>query len=144
VHDRMTRKLLFVEDDEDDVFLIGRACKAAGVNALTEFQPNGKAASEHLANSLPVGGSLPQLIFLDLNMPVMGGLEFLRWLRRQPLLEYIPVVVLTTSENPDDLKAAYTARANAYVVKPANPSLWAEVLRCATEFWLVHNRVQFS
>jgi two-component system, response regulator len=118
----MSPTVLFVEDDADDVFLIQRACKSAQHDDPKEYLPNGKAAVDYLSQTVAQGRSLPRLIFLDLNMPLMGGLEFLSWLRNQPLLRNIPVVVLTTSVNPQDLATAYRSGANAYLVKPSSIS----------------------
>ena len=135
----MNHKILFVEDDQDDVFLIERACKTAGLDERRGFLHDGKAAVDYLAEAM--GGSLPALIFLDLNMPLMGGLEFLRWMRAEVSFENIPVLVLTTSENPQDIKSAYQAGANAYLVKPTAIAEFAKMIGCATQFWLDFNRM---
>lgn len=139
----MDTKIVFVEDDEDDIFLIDRACKAAGIDDERDFFTNGRAALNHLSNAATPESKTTavSLIFLDLNMPVMAGLEFLRWLRNQSALRHIPVVVLTSSENPQDLKSAYDAGANAYLVKPADLSQLTKMLGCATRFWLRYNRM---
>lgn len=135
----MEPKILFVEDDPDDVFLIERAWKTVGMAVPLAFQSTGRAAIDFL--SAPANPrERPRVIFLDLNMPVMGGLDFLRWLRKQPLFQHLPVIILTTSVNPQDIKAAYEAGANAFLVKPTSVAQFAEMLSCAARFWLHLNR----
>jgi CheY-like chemotaxis protein len=137
----MNQHVLFVEDDADDVFLIERAWKKAGLdNHATNFASNGKEAIEYLSQSASTT-SRPQVIFLDLNMPLMGGLEFLSWLRSQPHLETIPVVVLTTSANPADISAAYNNGTNAYVIKPSAIADFSALFRSAADFWLGFNKL---
>lgn len=135
-----TVKVLFVEDDEDDIFLLQRACDKAGLKEPKEFLPNGQVAADYLTDHAEVPRKL-RLIFLDLNMPLMGGLEFLNWLRQQPALAGIPVVVLTSSENPQDMRSAYELGANAYLVKPSSVAALTQLLATAQQFWLGYNRV---
>jgi CheY-like chemotaxis protein len=84
--------------------------------------------------------SLPKLIFLDLNMPLMNGLEFLQWRSQRPELQTIPVIVLTSSENPQDVIDAYRLGANAYLVKPMSVTELSSLLKSIQAFWLTHNR----
>jgi len=139
----MNGKALFIEDDEDDVFLIKRAWEMAAIKQPKEFLPNGKAAVEYLSQVSHDGPGecIPSVIFLDLNMPLMGGLEFLRWLREERGHREIPVVILTSSENPKDIAAAYETGANGYVVKPSTIPELVEMFECAAKFWLRFNRL---
>jgi two-component system, response regulator len=135
--------ILLVEDDEDDVFLIRRACETAGIAGEITSAENGKAAVtflEALSASPGAAQKSPEFIFLDLNMPVMNGLDFLRWLRSQARWRKLPVLVLTTSEDPRDISAAYELGANAYLVKPNSLADFAEMLRAVGSFWLRFNR----
>lgn len=136
----MKRHVLFVEDDSDDVFLIERAWKNAALANQIHFSSNGKEAIDYISALLNAPPSLPAVIFLDLNMPLMGGLGALQVLRAQPALQTTPIIILTTSENPSDLDAAYKAGANAYVVKPSGLSDFAEMLSSAAGFWLKYNK----
>ncbi|HEY0433710.1 MAG TPA: response regulator [Chitinophagaceae bacterium] len=135
----MSGHILFVEDDSDDVFLIQHAAKNAGLTQRLHFSANGKEAVEYLLPLVNSPALLPSLIFLDLNMPLMGGLEFLNWMRSQAALQTIPVIILTTSENPADIAAAYKAGANAFLVKPSVISELANMLIRATTLWLKDN-----
>lgn len=138
------RTVLVVEDDKDDIFLLQHASKKAGMTGRMTFAENGKHAVELLQalQAQPVAGShAPELILLDLNMPVMNGLDFLRWLRNEPAWKKVPVIILTTSEDPRDVSSAYELGANAYTVKPNNPSELSDILKAVQHFWLTYNRV---
>jgi CheY-like chemotaxis protein len=140
----MYRSLLFVEDDEDDIFAIKRILGRMDVRASDHSERNGKAAVEYLNSIVSADNAhatqFPHLIFLDLNMPLMNGLEFLRWLRSQPNMSTIPVVVLTSSANPSDIQLAYQSGANAYLVKPTSSEKFSNLLSAAQSFWLEHNQ----
>lgn len=131
--------LLHVEDDPDDALLIGRALERAGVTAAVRVVENGEQAIEYLLRGRK-DKPLPGLILLDLNTPLMNGHEFLRWLRKQPGLCRIPVIVLTSSSAQTDIGAAYDAGTNAYLVKPLGHTEMVEMLRDAHAFWFTWNR----
>ena len=78
----------------------------------------------------------PDLILLDLNMPRMGGLEFLQELQAEPELTRAPVIVLTTSASDEDIISAYSLNANCYITKPADFTAFAEIIRTIATFWL--------
>jgi CheY-like chemotaxis protein len=134
-------EILFVEDDEDDVLLLQHACKKAGILEQFTFFENGRRAVDALSIKLESGSKEidPMLIFLDLNMPEMNGFEFLRWLRAQGRAGSIPVVILSTSENPADISLAYNLGANAYLVKSNTISELTEMISAARAFWLRYN-----
>lgn len=139
----MNRHLLFIEDDEDDIYIIRNTLEREGISANTHFVQNGKMAVEYLeilTNDTSSSRSLPMLIFLDLNMPLMNGMEFLQWRRQQPALQTIPVLVLTSSNSPKDISDAYSLGANAYLVKPMSVAELSSLLKSVQDFWLTHNR----
>jgi CheY-like chemotaxis protein len=140
----MTQTLLCVEDDSDDVFFIERACDQAGLRDAVRFAGNGKAAVDYLEGAGAFQdrkqNPLPHVILLDLNMPLMNGFQFLQWIRSQALFRHIPVIVLTSSESPQNVRDAYAHGANAYVVKPSVPKALGEVFLAVKAFWLAFNR----
>jgi CheY-like chemotaxis protein len=136
--------ILYVEDEETDVLLLQHAFSRAGITTLLKTVKDGKAAMEYLAGDGPFGDRrlypLPELVLLDLNLPYWSGFEVLKWIRQQPHLCRLPVVVFTSSSRPDDVARAYDAGANGYLVKPnALEDLKAQVL-ALRDFWLLHNQ----
>jgi len=79
---------------------------------------------------------LPELVLLDLKMPQVNGLEVLRWIRSQPGLRRLPVIVLTGSLLPEDTQRAYEAGANSYLVKPLDFNGMMETMKNMADFWL--------
>jgi CheY-like chemotaxis protein len=136
--------MLLVEDNEDDVFLMLRALKCAGVDRPLRVVTDGRQAIDYLSgngehadrSSSPV----PGLIFLDIKMPQVSGIEVLRWLRGEPGLRRIPVIVLTSSNHPDDVRESYELGANSYVVKPASYEQLLAFAKAFKEYWLGCNR----
>ncbi len=129
--------ILLVEDDEVDVMNVQRALKknaatatlhraANGIEALAMLRTNNKITTEN-------NGRL--LILLDLNMPKMGGLEFLKELRADPALCHLPVVVLTTSMQDHDLATAYQYNVAGYIIKPMTFSSFVETIDVLNRYW---------
>lgn len=87
-----------------------------------------------------VGFPLPCLLLLDLNLPKKSGLEVLKWIRNEPAVSTLPVIVLTSSLQDADVHRAYVQGANAYLVKPSAPGDLVRMAATIREFWLVHNR----
>ena len=81
---------------------------------------------------------MPSLILLDLKLPFVTGLDVLKWIHQQPGLEPI-VVILSSSQEERDIAAAYLQGANAYLVKPAEPSKLQGMMKAVNDFWLVQN-----
>ena len=110
---------LLVEDDEVDVKNVQRAFKKNNIKNPLFIAGNGEEALERLrGNSNPPLIPTPQVILLDLNMPKMGGLEFLQELRKDPRLKSLSVFVLTTSDEEKDKIAAYNFNIAGYILKP--------------------------
>ena len=78
---------------------------------------------------------------LDLKMPFVNGLEVLEWARAQPALRFVPMVVLTSSEQEADIEAAYRLGAASFLVKPSQPDALGELVRVIDAYWLKHNRL---
>lgn len=134
------RTVLLVEDNDDDVFFMQRAVAAAGIADRLMVVPDGQAAIDYLAGEGEfrdrAGNPLPYLVLLDLKLPRRPGLEVLAWLRSQPSLSGVLVLVLTSSREESDVRNSYRLGANAYLVKPGNGAELAELLRRVKAFWL--------
>lgn len=109
--------LLLVEDDEVDVELIERALRTAGPRFHLSVAPNGVEALKQLRHGNGYSVEDPRLILLDLNMPLMNGLDFLRSLRGDPQLHHNIVFVLTSSNLDADKLAAYEQNVAGYLLK---------------------------
>lgn len=131
--------ILLVEDDEVDVMNVQRALKknnitsplyraANGIEALTMLRSNQVLTTDPLRRLL---------ILLDLNMPKMGGLEFLKELRADPTLRHLPVVILSTSKQDDDLATAYEYNVAGYILKPVTFSNFVETINVLNRYWLL-------
>ncbi|WP_328461033.1 response regulator [Streptomyces sp. NBC_00448] len=125
--------VLLVEDDAADALLIEEAMNDKGMVRSIARATDGITALEYLRSP---DNPRPDLIVLDLNMPRMNGRELLGVLKDDPQLGPIPVVVLTTSSTPDDITAAYSRHANAYVTKPVNLDDFLQAVRRIDEFFL--------
>ena len=129
--------ILLVEDNEDDVILVLRALRKAGVSAPVEVMRDGEEAIRHL-NGIDAG-TLPTLVLLDLKLPRRNGHEVLEWIRAHPRLAMLPVVILTTSAEQIDVRRAYELGANSYLRKPGNPQETIDLLRSIGLYWLTFN-----
>jgi CheY-like chemotaxis protein len=135
--------VLLIEDEKSDVILISEAFERAGVqNPIVSVSDGDKA----LALLEGVGEykdrtkyPLPAFILLDLKLPGMHGLQLLKWIRSKKDLRLIPVVVLTNSADPTDIKSAYEAGANSYLLKPGDRKEIWRVVELIQNYWLAHN-----
>jgi hypothetical protein len=136
--DKMVNVLL-VEDDEVDVMNVRRAFKKNNVVNPLFVAGNGMEALEMLrSNGHPA--KVPKdrrLVLLDLNMPKMGGIEFLRELRGDPELRTTPVVVLTTSNEERDRIEAYNLNVAGYILKPVTLSSFMETMATLNKYWML-------
>jgi two-component system response regulator len=133
------RDILLVEDNPDDVALTLRALHRNNITNEVIVAHDGAEAIERL---LPCGStqvSAPCLILLDLNLPKIDGLEVLRRIRSDGRTRFIPVVVLTSSKEQDDVLSSYRNGANAYVRKPVRFSEFVEAVKALGMFWLLLN-----
>ena len=111
--------ILLVEDDRVDIMTVQRALKKIDVsNPLCVARTGVEALGMLRGDGFPKIEPMPSLILLDLNLPQMGGIEFLKELRADPLLRSLPVIVLTSSNEPGDRAAAFEYEVDDYIVKP--------------------------
>ena len=132
-NDTRLLNILLVEDDEVDVMNVRRAFQKNHIANPLFVAANGVEALELLR-----GGSVPRerrMVLLDLNMPQMNGIEFLRELRRDPELHVTPVVVLTTSNDERDRIEAYGLNVAGYLLKPVTFSNFCEVMATLNKYW---------
>ncbi|MDQ3308550.1 MAG: response regulator [Gemmatimonadota bacterium] len=130
--DKMLNVLL-VEDDEVDVMNVRRAFKKNNITNPLYLAGNGLEGLEMLRNNdIPEGR---RLILLDLNMPKMNGIEFLRELRADPTLSPTPVVVLTTSNDDRDRVEAYNLNVAGYILKPVTFGNFVEAMATLNKYW---------
>lgn len=137
------KTILLVEDNQDDVELTRLAFAESRVaNDLVVVRDGQEALDYLFANGKYAGACVrPQLILLDLNIPKVDGLEVLRRIRADELTKLLPVVVLTTSKEEQDLLDSYSLGANSYIQKPVDFTRFTEAVRHLGLYWLVLNEV---
>jgi chemotaxis family two-component system response regulator Rcp1 len=129
--------VLLVEDNEDDVELTLEALKESRLRVQIDVVHDGLSAMAFLRREGKFSGKpRPDLILLDLNLPLMDGREVLKEIREDPGLTDIPVVVLTTSEDEGDILKSYKLHANCYISKPVDFADFTEIIRQIEGFWL--------
>ena len=135
--------ILLVEDNEHDVFFMKRAFKTAEVSNTLQVVGDGQEAVDYLAGVGSYGDRhqfpLPCVILLDLKLPRKSGLDVLSWMRQQPELRFIVVIVLTTSREQNDIVTSYQLGANAFLVKPNDVLQLIEIVKAIKRFWLEFN-----
>ncbi len=136
-------KILLVEDNRDDVLLTIRALEKAnivnhvdvakdGIEALEYLRGEGKFSNRDTAEQ-------PAIILLDLKMPRMGGLDFLRTIRGEEKFRLLPTVILTSSREEQDIIESYRLGANSYIQKPVDFDQFVKAVQTLGLYWLVFN-----
>jgi CheY-like chemotaxis protein len=130
-------EILLVEDNPGDVRLIQEALRDGKVWNNPHVVSDGEAALDFVYRRGPyVDKPRPDLVLLDLNLPKKDGREVLAVIKSDPDLRRIPVVVLTTSKEEEDVLRAYNLAANCYVAKPVEFDEFMKVIRMIEDFWL--------
>ncbi|MDP9798770.1 CheY-like chemotaxis protein [Catenuloplanes nepalensis] len=129
--------IMVVEDSDEDVEAIGRAIGRSHPDLRLEFV---RSSADVLPRLTADGARRPGMILLDLNMPGESGLDVLRRLRAHPGLASLTVVVFTSSEDPAEADACYSAGADSYIYKPINFALFQTVLRQTLDYWRAKTR----
>jgi two-component system response regulator len=138
--DQKSVDILLVEDNPDHVELIVKALRNNNVLNEVHLVASGEEAIDFLyQRGAYVDAAPPGLILLDIKLPGMDGIEFLRRIKADPKLKRIPVVVLSTSENENDIMGCYGSGANSYIVKPVEFSQFAKVIKEVKLYWIVIN-----
>lgn len=136
--------ILHVEDREEDVFLLQYAFEHADIKNPVHVSDDGQAAIDYLAGVGKFADRdrfpLPILVLLDLKLPTKMGLEVLEWIKRQPHLKCIIVLILSSSIYEGDIERAYELGVNAFLVKPSSSKVLTDMCKAIKHFWLMHNR----
>ncbi len=129
--------ILLVEDNDGDIFLTKEAFDECKVKTAISVAKNGKEALDFLfQRDAFVDAKKPDLILLDINIPIFNGHEVLQQIKADANLKKIPVIMLTTSSNQKDIDKAYENGCNSYIKKPLEISEFLNVILKIEEFWL--------
>jgi len=134
------RDLLLIEDDEDDIFIMKRVLKDAGIRNPLRIVRDGREAIEYLSGTgrfedrslYPV----PAMVFLDLRLPLVSGHDVLTWIRQRDDLNSTAVAVVTSSDQPEDLRRTRWLGANCYLLKPLTADQLLEMAVVFNWHWL--------
>jgi len=133
--------ILMAEDDDNDVFFVERAFKQAQIANPLQRVKDGEEAMAYLRGDNEYADRdkypLPYLLLVDLKMPRKNGFEVIAWLRQQPGLKRLPVVVLTSSKEDPDVNRAYELGANTYLVKPVKFEGLVDMMKTLNLYWLI-------
>jgi CheY-like chemotaxis protein len=128
--------ILLVEDNPNDAELTQRALRKSEINARLAIARDGAEALEYLFGGHPK----PKVVFLDLKLPKIDGIEVLRRVRADARTQSIPVVVLTSSQEERDISECYGLGVNSYVVKPVEFDQFYKVVADLGTYWLAMNK----
>jgi len=136
----ITPVILVAEDDPLDASLLRWAFSRASVDVKLDFVEDGIEAIEYLQDAISaasrVANPFPSLLIMDLKMPCVDGIEVLEWISRQPELSRLPVVVLSSSNYPQDMDRAHELGADYYMFKPATAQELVHTVRHLCSHWL--------
>jgi CheY-like chemotaxis protein len=131
---RNTKPVLLVEDDAIDTMTVRRAFRDLKLSNPLAHATNGEDALEYLRNP---ENARPCVILLDLNMPRMNGVEFMKAVKADSSLKKIPIVVLTTSRDDRDIVESYKLSAAGYIVKPVDYKKFVEAIKTIDVYWTI-------
>ena len=131
-------KVLLIEDDTIEVMKLKRAISKLEMPHDIIEAKNGEEALDLLKDS----SSLPDLILLDLNMPRINGVEFLKILKNDAFMRFLPVVILTTSGNRNDVLECYKAGVAGYILKPLKYEDYVHKINLALSYWSTNELIK--
>jgi two-component system response regulator len=132
--------IMIVEDDDNDLLLIQRSLHKARIDNLIIVARDGVEALEFLLDGAPPLACLPMVVLLDIKLPRMDGLEVLQRLRSESRTRSLPVVLLTSSDEQEDLVRGYQFGVNSYVRKPIEFRHFQETVATLGLYWTLINR----
>jgi two-component system response regulator len=137
-------ELVLVEDNPQDLELVLRALKKANISNTIHVARDGAEALEFIfcegAHSGRAISDVPKVVLLDLKLPKVDGLEVIRRMKSDPRTSFIPIVVLTSSREQQDVVKSYKLGVNSYIVKPVNFESFATAVRDLGLYWLLMNQ----
>ena len=135
--------ILVAEDDPTDAYFFERAFRRAGLPVTLHFVRDGQEAVDYLHGKGQFADRarypVPQLLLLDLKMPRLNGFDVLEWVRGQPGLSGVLIVIFSSSEEPRDMNRAYGLGANSYLVKPHSMAELTALVGQFKKYWLEAN-----
>jgi CheY-like chemotaxis protein len=135
--------ILVAEDDPTDAYFFERAFRRAGLPVTLHFVRDGQEAIDYLQGEGQFADRtrhpLPQLLLLDLKMPRLDGFDVLEWVRKQPGMGGVLIVIFSSSEEPRDMNRAYGLGANSYLVKPHSMAELTALVGQFKKYWLEAN-----
>ena len=134
-------RVLLVEDNPDDVALTVRAFRHHGIADDVDVARDGVEACDLLLGRSGEEPLHPAVVLLDLKLPKMNGLEVLATLRAEPSTAFVPIVILSSSIQDDDVGAAYRLGANSYVRKPVDYTGFVDLIQSLASYWLELNQL---
>ena len=133
----MMKHLLIIEDSDEDFEMISIILKDLNPQLQFTRYDDGMTAYEFISDRK---NRIPDLVFLDLNLPEMDGREFILKIKQDPQLKRVPIIAFTTSNNPKDVNFCYEHGINAYVTKPVDLAELQNLLKTINEFWFKYNQ----
>ena len=134
------RRVLLADDDENDLILVNRAFQRAKTRVAIYQVSDGEEAIQYLKGEGIYADRtrypLPDLMLMDIKMPRKSGFDVLSWLRAQPGLRRLPVVIFSSSRQPEDINRAYELGANTYLVKLVDFSALVELIQRLNDYWI--------
>lgn len=132
-------RILVAENDPDDAFFLQNAFEEAQIGASVNFVRDGQELMDYLHGEPPFGNRVlypfPTMVLLDLSLPRTDGFRLLAWLRTEPRMKDLVVIVLTGSNLPGNLERAYGLGAFEYLVKPQSPQQLVPIVRRLDQIW---------
>ncbi len=137
----MVQQILLVEDNPDDEALALRALKKGGFADDLVVARDGVEALDYLLDQNRSGDELPALVLLDINLPKLNGLEVLKLLRKNAITQLLPVVMLSSSKDEQDISSSYEYGCNSYIRKPVDFRKFSDMIVLVEHYWLRLNEV---
>ncbi|HVT12641.1 MAG TPA: response regulator [Fimbriimonadaceae bacterium] len=140
-----SKLILLIEDNIDDERLTLRALRKTNIDNEVVVACDGQEAIDYLFGTGSFSGRdmsvMPAVVILDLKLPKLSGLEVLKRIRSQAATRRLPVVVLTSSEDEQQIEESYALGANSFIKKPTDPTEFSEMILQVAMYWLLLNRV---